>query len=282
MVLSQLAWMSGSPLFDAIEVAGSVPPYKDVALPNPAGVGGRGIGSPLPHPRITKLGARVPDSPLSAIQRGHITSASPGSTARRALFSPGKLARKSLVPIAPKPPQASAAGGGGAGGVTVQLITDVIKKKLQQTTPTNSPSKDPTDVAGGTRSSPVKSTAPIIPPSASLLGPTSSPVKALNLIGSDLLQSAASTVLSPSSKGLPLSPGGVRPLIPTPPPIPSVTVTPTFSASKMSMTTPSSASPRPKRTGSLALFYRKMYQLASIRIKDLCERLNLPESFVQK
>lgn len=39
---------------------------------------------------------------------------------------------------------------------------------------------------------------------------------------------------------------------------------------------------RPKRTGSLALFYRKMYQLAYIRIRDLCERLELDTDFVQK
>ena len=273
-MLSQLAWMSDSPLFDAIEAAGSVPPYKDVALPSQAGVG-RGLGSPLPHPRLTKLGARVPDSPLTALQSRHMAAASPGSSARRALFSPGSSARKSLVPIAPKPPQ-----GGGAGGVTVQLITDAIKKTLQQTTPTNSPSKDLADTSG---EGPVKNVPPIIPLSATFLGSSSSPVKALNLIGSELLQSAASTVLSPSSKGISLSPGGVRPLIPTPPPIPSVTVTPTLSGSRIGLATPSSASPRPKRTGSLALFYRKMYQLTSIRIKDLCERLNVPQDFfVQK
>lgn len=39
---------------------------------------------------------------------------------------------------------------------------------------------------------------------------------------------------------------------------------------------------RPKRTGSLALFYRKMYQLAYVRIRDLCERLELDTDFVQK
>ena len=39
---------------------------------------------------------------------------------------------------------------------------------------------------------------------------------------------------------------------------------------------------RPKRTGSLALFYRKMYQLAYIRIRDLCERLEVDNEFVQK
>jgi hypothetical protein len=41
-------------------------------------------------------------------------------------------------------------------------------------------------------------------------------------------------------------------------------------------------SPKPKRTGSLALFYRKTYQLAYIRIKDICERLDKTTDFIQK
>ena len=40
--------------------------------------------------------------------------------------------------------------------------------------------------------------------------------------------------------------------------------------------------PKPKRSGSLALFYRKVYQLAFVRIKDLCERLALPCETQQK
>ena len=276
-MLSQLAWISDSPLFDAIDAAGSVPLYKDVALPSQAGVG-RGLSSPLPHPRLTRLGARVTDSPLSALQSRHVITASPNTGARRALFGTGTPGKKSLVPIAPKPPQGGLTGGGGAGGVTVQLITDVIKKKLQGTTPSSAPSEDSGEVAG---ESPVRSIAPVIPPT-SVLGSSPSPAKGFNLIGSEVLQSAASTVLSPSSKALSVSPGGVRPVIPTPPPIPSVTVTPTLSGSKAGLATPSSASPRPKRTGSLALFYRKMYQLTSIRVKDLCERLGVPQDFVQK
>ena len=56
MVLSQLAWQSNSPLFEAIDAAGSVPPYDEVALPTPAG--GRSASSPPLHPRIRHLGGR--------------------------------------------------------------------------------------------------------------------------------------------------------------------------------------------------------------------------------
>lgn len=44
----------------------------------------------------------------------------------------------------------------------------------------------------------------------------------------------------------------------------------------------SSSPPKPKRSGSLALFYRRLYQLAYMRIKDLCERLGLAQDIQQK
>ena len=38
----------------------------------------------------------------------------------------------------------------------------------------------------------------------------------------------------------------------------------------------------PKRTTSLGLFYRKVYVLAYLRLKDLCERLNIASDVMQK
>lgn len=52
MVLDFLAWGSDSPLYDAIDAAGSVPCYEDVALPVPT-VGG--VSTPIVpplHPRV--------------------------------------------------------------------------------------------------------------------------------------------------------------------------------------------------------------------------------------
>ena len=54
------------------------------------------------------------------------------------------------------------------------------------------------------------------------------------------------------------------------------------SAARPSQSAPLTSPPKPKRSGSLALFYRKVYQLAFVRIKDLCERLNLPCETQQK
>ncbi|XP_044154128.1 retinoblastoma-like protein 1 isoform X1 [Bufo gargarizans] len=39
---------------------------------------------------------------------------------------------------------------------------------------------------------------------------------------------------------------------------------------------------KPKRTGSLALFFRKVYHLASVRLRDLCLKLDLPNDLRRK
>ena len=200
-MLSQLAWTSDSPLFDAIDAAGSVPPYKDVALPTVAGVG-RVIGSPLLHPRVLKLGARIPESPLSALHDRHT---SPGmSSARRALFSPGGSARKSPIPIAPKPPP--------QGGVTVQLLTNTFKMPLPQggtQSPGRDPHKEPSIGGGSSLKGAIQSdtTSP-----QKMMATQTTPVKSspLNLPGVTDLLASASTMLTPSCKRV-LSPAGVPP-----------------------------------------------------------------------
>lgn len=278
MVLSQLAWTSDSPLFDAIDAAGSVPPYKDVALPNVAGVG-RSIASPMIHPRLRKLGARIPESPLSALHDRHT---SPGSTARRALFSPGGSVRKSPIPIAPKPPPQVK-----GGTVTIQRLPEALKMQLQQQGNFISPTKDPLGL-GGSRGDMVVVGAPDQEVSSTLTSPRNhhhaTPTKSGPLVlGVSDHITLASTVLSPSKGGGTITLSNVHPLIPISPPIPSVTVTQTTPLRQAGNTPRANVtSPKPKRTGSLALFYRKTYQLAFIRIKDLCERLALPADFTQK
>ncbi len=53
MILSSLAWRSGSPLFDAIDATGPVPSYEDVALPTAYGSGVK--SSALLNPRVMSL-----------------------------------------------------------------------------------------------------------------------------------------------------------------------------------------------------------------------------------
>ena len=52
MVLDYLSWSSDSPLYDAIDAAGSVPSYDDVALP-PSMTGG--VVTPLIYPAASRV-----------------------------------------------------------------------------------------------------------------------------------------------------------------------------------------------------------------------------------
>lgn len=56
MVLGHLAWKSDSPLFEAIDAAGSAPSYEDVALPTPPP--GSKVSGHLLHPRLKSLGGK--------------------------------------------------------------------------------------------------------------------------------------------------------------------------------------------------------------------------------
>ena len=78
MVLDYLAWTSESPLYDAIDAAGSVPNYEDVALPAPTA---GGVATPLIHPAhsrvVSSLGAlrgneRTFSVPLSLLKSVHV------------------------------------------------------------------------------------------------------------------------------------------------------------------------------------------------------------------
>uniref|UniRef100_A0A3P9H6F5 Retinoblastoma-like protein 1 n=1 Tax=Oryzias latipes TaxID=8090 RepID=A0A3P9H6F5_ORYLA len=55
-----------------------------------------------------------------------------------------------------------------------------------------------------------------------------------------------------------------------------LTSSPSRPAAAVAMTTePHTGSGRPRRTGSLALFFRKVYHLASVRLRDLCMKLDV-------
>ena len=237
---------------------------------------------------------------------------SPNSSARRQLFSPGGTQKRSPtkpIPIAPKPPQR---------GVTItplklELISSILQQQQQlqagaapvgqqaptipQVTPTtqaaSSPSRQPPQesLAGSSAQLVVPSTAstgtqtsPLRRPPAP---PTSfqSPTKGINIASMAELMSG--TV--PMSPGNPTVGSFLSPSRVTSPPVPTVIVpspakTPpkgSHSATP-SATTPSATPPRPKRSGSLALFYRKVYPLAFIRIKDLCDRLGFHGEAMQK
>ncbi|KAL5021351.1 hypothetical protein ScPMuIL_000506 [Solemya velum] len=48
------------------------------------------------------------------------------------------------------------------------------------------------------------------------------------------------------------------------------------------ISSPTKSMGKPKRTGSLALFFRKVYHLASVRLRDLCDRLDITNDDLRK
>ena len=224
--------------------------------------------------------ADVTPSPLSAKDR---YTASP-TPARRQLFSPGKQQQpppspsasasassspaKQLTPIAPKPP------------VRVTPIVQLFSLLQQQNKQNQTPGVTVATPKTSTQTTPSVAAQDSIQALVSLATMTS-PLK----ISPDKNRSVTSGVPSSSSDS---------PVHPSSAPIITVSCpsTPTTKQSqtpqKQGATTPSatapksSSPPRPKRTGSVALFYRKVYQMAFLRIKDLCERLALREDILQK
>ncbi|XP_069387849.1 retinoblastoma-like protein 1 [Paralichthys olivaceus] len=118
------------------------------------------------------------------------------------------------------------------------------------------------------------------------LSPMSSPAKRLTFSSSATLkiggQVTPTTVLSFPLQGV--NNERTITLIPVQPCDSSGTVTAQFllTASPSRITAPApttsdsqTGSGRPRRTGSLALFFRKAYHLASVRLRDLCARLDI-------
>ncbi|XP_022604552.1 retinoblastoma-like protein 1 [Seriola dumerili] len=118
------------------------------------------------------------------------------------------------------------------------------------------------------------------------LSPVSSPAKRLTFGTSATLriggQGSQTTVLSIPLQGV--NNDRTIALIPVQPCDSSGTVTAQFlltaSPSRAPAAAPTASDPqtgasRPRRTGSLALFFRKVYHLASVRLRDLCVRLDI-------
>lgn len=268
-VLSSLAWKSDSPLYESLDKLDSVPCYADVALPE----------SPHTHSStlspLARLKTSLKDgnsSPFSARER--YASPIPASSRRQLFtnkrpFSPSKSPTSSPLkhplPIAPKPPQ---------GVVQVTRLNhlqgaaaaSILLQSLLQNSA--SPLKQSLDLTSLTT---VTSTSSSV----------DTPIQALVSI---------SNMTSPL-KNSPDKGGGME----TPSNIPHITLTLSpaqakITANALTTPTPSNTSdtvqhvspPKPKKTGSVALFYRKVYQMSFVRIKDLCERLELDTDILRK
>ena len=221
------------------------------------------------------------DSPLSSLlSRGGERISSPNSSARRQLFSPGSQRRSPTkpIPIAPKPPQR---------GVTItplaplKLLSSILQQQQLQAGATSAGQQTSTaqqvmHVAASPSRTP-QETAHLVAPSTASTGTQTSPLR-------PLVPASLQSPTKPITVGTLLSPDAATspPLtIPTVTLVPSPSKTPQRGPGSVSAT-PIATPSKPKRTGSLALFYRKVYSLAFVRIKDLCDRLGLERDAMQK
>ncbi|EDO46411.1 predicted protein [Nematostella vectensis] len=252
-VLESLAWSGDSPLWMTIEQAGGVPSCEDVTIPNhveAAHPNQNLLASPIMHPRLQRICGeegmpRRIMSPTSPTLQDHFGS--PGASG----------ARRNLM-----------ANFGGAPARTVAMAT--------------ASNGHFTRSAGAAQaaSNSTASVSQVHPGTTPTLLITQAPASGGGFVVNGIAQavvlpsSTATTVqvsLSPRS-GSTLATSVIPPGSPVRSPVrltPQAAVATSHSAS----TTPA----KPKKTGSLALFFRKVYHMASVRLRDLCARLDVNE-----
>ncbi|XP_072024135.1 retinoblastoma-like protein 1 [Amphiura filiformis] len=286
-VLQEYAWRHESPLWDVLKEDGhGGPSCEDVSLPHQTDKPGsmmlsRMASSPLPlHPRVRQLVTTAGEpkvskkdellqSPTSAGDR--FSSPSPGSGAKRRLFSHTPAEANEASSGTPdsgeasKPSESSASAALKA--VAEQASASAAVSAAAPPTSTSSTSGKPPQIRLATVSQ--RSNVPTqritvavqsVKDKDGTVRYIASPVKTVKIY---------TTVVSPN-KGSPV---------------------------KLKLTTDQGASsgasgsgethapppaPKAKKTGSLGLFFRKVYHLINVRLLDLCTRLNIEESLRRK
>ncbi|XP_063951479.1 retinoblastoma-like protein 1 [Lytechinus pictus] len=275
-ILQDYAWRNDSPLWDLLKDSNQgVPTCEDATIPGQTdgGVSGGGVRgastgqttsssgstnsggqsqtllSPIVHKRVVQLGGRtesILQSPTSAHDR--FSSPSPGS-ARRRLFT------------ADAPPTTSSS---------------------TSSTPTESTNKatpSPPVISQSSASRAMKFTEIISSATSQSTSSTSTSSS-----------SNANTVLSPKKQfvvvhGIQGKDGtGNHRLIVSP--VKVIYTSPakarTAEGEPGSSTTIAVPAPKPKRTGSVGIFFRKVYHLMNVRLLDLCHRLKLHDDLRRK
>ncbi|XP_036358198.1 retinoblastoma-like protein 1 isoform X2 [Octopus sinensis] len=245
-ILESYAWKSTSPLWDAIREQESIPTCEEVSLPSQLETM---TASPPLHPGIRRLvdegkSTYYQQSPSTSIS-GRFGSPNPG-TARRKLFS-------TETPSAAQ-------------------VTNVLMESVSSGTE----AQQITVGATGTNTDLTNASANTIVASNNENAAPSSQTRIITLQHGQqvvIVQPIVSNTTSVS--------------------VPSNTVVTTSQQPQQPQQTlqqqqqlqqPQKQKPtaKPKRTGSLALFFRKVYHLAGVRLRDLCEKLKVNEEELQR
>ncbi|KAJ7385043.1 Retinoblastoma-like protein 1 [Desmophyllum pertusum] len=240
-ILECLAWSHDSPLWSSIQQAGSVPSCEDVSIPYQTEATHSTqnlLASPIIHPRVQRICGEE-----GAARR---VLQLPSSPSAHDVFSspvtPSSGARRNLMMNFTSSPPAQ-----NVQPVTLSATTRTVtlSATTRQAAARNTPTLIITPAPGSGGGYIVNGVAQaVVLPSTSTTVQVTSP--------------RAGSVLAPSMASPTSSP--VRPS--------SAPTTP-----KTKSATPS----KPKKTGSLALFFRKLYHLSSVRLRDMCSKLDVKE-----
>ncbi|XP_050662972.1 retinoblastoma-like protein 1 isoform X2 [Macaca thibetana thibetana] len=257
-ILESLAWSHDSALWEALQVsANKVPTCEEVIFPNnfETGNGGNVQGhlpmmpmSPLMHPRVKEVrtdsgSLRRDMQPLSPISVHERYSSPTAGSAKRRLFGED-------------PPKEMLMG---------KIITEGTKLKIA---PSSSITAENVSILPG-QTLLTMATAP-------LTGTTGHKV----IIPSHGVANDAAEITLPISMNTNQESKVKSPVSLTAHSL--IGASPKQTSLTKAQEVHSTGISRPKRTGSLALFYRKVYHLASVRLRDLCLKLDVSNELRRK
>lgn len=243
-ILENLAWKTESPLWNAIKTSGlSVPSCEDVSLPRPPNCStvhpSQLVSSPLAHPAVRRVtnNGKNPQSPIGLSERFQSPAPAAMTSARRRLFA---ASTSNTTPT--------------SGQITLAIPQQTVNHVSTNDTtvinsnPIMSPARNVTIILQQVQNDTLLPTTQII----------RSPITHTN---------QTSCIKTPvTSSGLVVTPQTTQTI---------QVVTTSSSSCSIVRATPSETMNRPKRAGSLGLFFRKVYHLAGVRLKELCDRLSV-------
>lgn len=249
-VLDCLAWKGNSPLWDSIREAKNCVPACQEVMPPQHLEDSLGNSTLTPNKRefsanITAAAKGVSPSPTTLHER---YSSPPTGTARRRLFIDGESTSDPAQPV--KPAQPSLVTTIPAGQTVVTMATATVTANNGQTV--TIPVQGIANESGGITFIPVQ-------------------VNVTGQSGGALPTFSAQTLTGTlTTQQLTATPAGPVQNNPTP--------------AKQDRKIPQQGTPtsRSQKTGSLSLFFRKVYHLASVRLRDLCAKLDISTDLRRK
>ncbi|XP_051975626.1 retinoblastoma-like protein 2 [Xyrauchen texanus] len=248
-VLECLAWKESSPLWDSIRDAkNSVPACWEVMPPQHIeDSSGNSTHTPKKSElssNITGAGKGVSPSPTSLHDR---YSSPPSGTARRRLFVDGEMPSDPAQHV--KVAQPSLVSTIAAGQTVVTMATATVTANNGHTV--TIPVQGIANESGGIT---------FIPVQLSMTGQSGAVLPTLNA------QSLTGTLTTQQLTGMPIGTAQNNPI-----------------PAKQDKKSPQQGTPtRAQKTGSLSLFFRKVYHLASVRLRDLCAKLDISADLRRK